>query len=119
MSRAYLSLGSNEQPQKKLRAALDELRTRFGHIVVSPVYRTRAVGFDGPDFYNLAVALDTDLAPAALNEWLHALEDRQGPFVKGFRFLVLAKSVQERGQGGDIGGHIGVIGSQRLFADGH
>ena len=74
MSRAYLSLGSNIEPEKHLRAALDELRARFGDIVISPVYRCKAVGFDGPDFLNLAVAIDTDLDPAALNDWLHALQ---------------------------------------------
>ncbi|KZC35926.1 2-amino-4-hydroxy-6-hydroxymethyldihydropteridine pyrophosphokinase, partial [Rhodanobacter denitrificans] len=30
------------------------------------------------DFVNLAVGLDTGLSPAALNDWLHALEDRHG-----------------------------------------
>ena len=78
MARVYLSLGSNQQPQQYLRAALDELRARFGAIDVSPAYRSKAVGFDGPDFVNLAVGLDTELAPEALNDWLHALEDRHG-----------------------------------------
>ena len=76
MNRAYLSLGSNLEPEKHLRAALAELRARFGDIVVSPVYRCRAVGFKGPDFLNLAVVIDTNLSPQALNDWLHALEDR-------------------------------------------
>ncbi|HEY8011081.1 MAG TPA: 2-amino-4-hydroxy-6-hydroxymethyldihydropteridine diphosphokinase [Rudaea sp.] len=78
MARAYLSLGSNLEPEKNLRAALTELRARFGDITVSPVYRCPAVGFDGPDFLNLAVGIDTELDPHALNEWLHALEDRHG-----------------------------------------
>lgn len=78
MARAWLSLGSNLEPQRYLRAALTELRERFGPILVSPVYRTAAVGFDGPDFLNLAVGLDTTLDPQALNDWLHALEDRHG-----------------------------------------
>ena len=78
MSRAYLSLGSNLEPRRHLRAALDELRARFGAIDVSPAYRSRAVGFDGADFVNLAVALETELEPEALNYWLHALEDRHG-----------------------------------------
>ena len=78
MARVYLSLGSNQQPLQYLRAALDELRARFGAIEVSPAYRSKAVGFDGPDFVNLAVGLDTELAPEALNDWLHALEDRHG-----------------------------------------
>lgn len=78
MARAYLSLGSNLEPHRYLLAALDELRARFGRLQVSPAYRSKAVGFDGPDFVNLAVGLDTDLAPEALNDWLHALEDRHG-----------------------------------------
>ena len=78
MTRVYLSLGSNIEPEKNLRAALAELRAKFGNIVVSPVYRYAAVGFEGPDFLNLAVGLDTELNPHELNAWLHALEDRHG-----------------------------------------
>lgn len=78
MTRAYLSLGSNVEPEKHLRAALDELRARFGAIAVSPAYRFAAEGFDGPDFVNLAVAIDAEMVAVALNDWLHALEDRHG-----------------------------------------
>ena len=78
MPRAWLSLGSNLEPERHLRAALAELRERFGAIVVSPAYRFPAVGFDGPDFVNLAVGIDTGLEPPALDDWLHALEDRHG-----------------------------------------
>ena len=59
MERAWLSLGSNLEPERHLRDALTELRARYGGIVVSPAYRTRAVGFDGPDFLNLAVGIDS------------------------------------------------------------
>lgn len=75
---ALLSLGSNESPEHYLRAAVAELRARFGEVVVSPVYRTPAVGFEGPDFLNCAAAIRSDLEPQALNDWLHSLEDRQG-----------------------------------------
>ncbi|AIF46691.1 2-amino-4-hydroxy-6-hydroxymethyldihydropteridine diphosphokinase [Dyella japonica] len=78
MARVYLSLGSNVEPVRYLNAALDELRARFGALAVSPAYRSQSVGFDGADFVNLAVGLDTELSPEALNEWLHALEDRHG-----------------------------------------
>lgn len=78
MHRAYLSLGSNIEPEAYLCAAIVELRDRFGTLAVSPVYRSKAVGFDGPDFLNLAVGLDTELDAAALDAWLHALEDRHG-----------------------------------------
>lgn len=78
MARVYLSLGSNLEPRRYLQAAVAELRQRFGAITVSPAYRSRSVGFDGADFVNLAVGLDTELSPQALNDWLHALEDRHG-----------------------------------------
>ncbi len=78
MARVYLSLGSNLEPTRYLRAAIDELRARFGALSVSPAYRSKSVGFDGADFVNLAVGLDTELSPEALNDWLHALEDRHG-----------------------------------------
>ncbi|MBB3226235.1 2-amino-4-hydroxy-6-hydroxymethyldihydropteridine diphosphokinase [Luteibacter sp. Sphag1AF] len=86
MGRAYLSLGSNVEPHRYLRAALEELRARFGELTVSPAYRSVAVGFDGPDFVNLAVGINSDLAPEALNDWLHALEDRHGRVRGGPRF---------------------------------
>jgi 2-amino-4-hydroxy-6-hydroxymethyldihydropteridine diphosphokinase len=78
MARVYLSLGSNQEPHRYLRAALEELREHFGGLDVSPAYRSASVGFDGADFINLAVGMNTDLSPDALNAWLHALEDRHG-----------------------------------------
>ena len=78
MARAYLSLGSNQSPETHLRRALAELRAQFGDVVVSPVYRTPAVGFDGADFLNAAAIVETALDPVALDAWLHALEDAHG-----------------------------------------
>ncbi|KAF1699195.1 2-amino-4-hydroxy-6-hydroxymethyldihydropteridine diphosphokinase [Pseudoxanthomonas jiangsuensis] len=73
-----LSLGSNIEPERYLRTALDELVSAFGPLRVSPAYRTPAVGFDGAPFLNNAVALRTTLPLPALEDWLHALEDRHG-----------------------------------------
>ena len=86
MSTAWLSLGSNVDAEVHLPAAAAALRARFGDVVFSPVYRTPSVGFDGPDFLNAAAAIETDLDPFALNQWLHALEDAQGRVRGGERF---------------------------------
>lgn len=75
---AYLSLGSNIDPATNLRSALRALRARFGEIVASPVYRIPAVGFDGPDFLNAAVIIDSDLDPFSLVAWLQGLERAHG-----------------------------------------
>lgn len=86
MSKAYLSLGSNREPERHLREAIAALRKHFGAIVLSPVYRTAAVGFEGGDFLNAAAIVDTALDPFALNAWLHALEDAHGRDRSGPRF---------------------------------
>ena len=86
MITALLSLGSNLQPQQHLHAAVAALRERFGAIDVSPAYRTAAVGFEGPEFLNNAVAIRTDLPLDALDAWLHALEDAHGRDRSGPRF---------------------------------
>lgn len=86
MAKAYLSLGSNLDPEANLRSGIAALRERFGEVVLSAVYRTRAVGFDGADFLNAAAVIDTDLDPHALNTWLHALEDAHGRDRSGPRF---------------------------------
>lgn len=78
MPRVYLSLGSNLEPERHLRDALAALRARFGEVVVSPVYRSAAVGFEGAPFLNCAAAFDADLAHDALRSWLRRLEDASG-----------------------------------------
>jgi 2-amino-4-hydroxy-6-hydroxymethyldihydropteridine diphosphokinase len=85
-ARAYLSLGSNQDPEANLRGAIAALRERFGPIVLSRAYRTPAVGFDGGDFLNAAAIIDSDLDPAALDAWLHALEDAHGRDRSGPRY---------------------------------
>jgi 2-amino-4-hydroxy-6-hydroxymethyldihydropteridine diphosphokinase len=86
MAKAYLSLGSNLDPEANLRSGIADLRERFGAVVLSPVYRTHAVGFDGADFLNAAAIIDTDLDPHALNTWLHAWEDAHGRDRRAPRF---------------------------------
>lgn len=86
MGIAYLSLGSNIEPEKHLRAAVAELRERFGDVLLSPFYRTPAVGFDGADFLNAAARIETGLSPEELDAWLHALEDRHARDRSGPRF---------------------------------
>lgn len=75
---AYLGLGSNVDAGRHIRIAIEVLRGRFGDIGISPVYRSVAVGFDGDDFLNLAVRIETDLDPRELREFLRDLEAEHG-----------------------------------------
>ena len=63
MATVFLGLGSNESPEENLRLAISELRSRYGDLVVSSVYQSSAVGFEGADFLNLVVGLQTNVAP--------------------------------------------------------
>jgi 2-amino-4-hydroxy-6-hydroxymethyldihydropteridine diphosphokinase len=77
--RAFLSLGSNIEPEHNLLRAVRELQP-LGHILAcSTVYQNPAVGpTPQPDFLNAAVLLETDLAPRALRAELRRLEELLG-----------------------------------------
>ncbi|MBK9428208.1 MAG: 2-amino-4-hydroxy-6-hydroxymethyldihydropteridine diphosphokinase [Gammaproteobacteria bacterium] len=74
MPRVYLSLGSNIEPERHLKAALDALAAEFGALILSPVYESEAVGFTGENFYNLVVGIDAELTIGQLAERLRAIE---------------------------------------------
>lgn len=74
----FLGLGSNQSPERHIAAGIEALEQRFGEVVLSPVYRSVAVGFSGSDFLNAAARIRTDLGVAALKDWLTELENRHG-----------------------------------------
>lgn len=86
MPRVWVSVGSNIDRERHIRAAVDDLRGLFGELVVSPVYETQAVGFSGEAFYNLVVGFDSELPPGRLHGLLHAIEARHGRERTGERF---------------------------------
>lgn len=86
MPRVYLSLGSNIDRERNLRGALRDLEGLYGDLLVSTVYESEAVGFEGDNFYNLVVGLDTDKPVSELVAELHAIEDAHGRVRGGPRF---------------------------------
>lgn len=84
MSTIVVSIGSNVEPEQNLRSAVRFLRRDFNDVVLSPVYQSKAVGFDGADFLNLVVSARTDMAPDSVVARLRHIEadhrrDRSGP----------------------------------------
>jgi len=86
MARVYLSLGSNIDRERHIRAALDALAQSFGELTVSPVYESEAVGFDGDHFYNLVVGVDTNLSVGELQRSIKEIEDENGRERSGPKF---------------------------------
>lgn len=77
--RAFISLGSNIDPERNLPRAVERLR-RVGRVLaVSRAYQSAAVGPAAqPDFVNAAVLLETDLSPEALRAQLRRIEASLG-----------------------------------------
>jgi 2-amino-4-hydroxy-6-hydroxymethyldihydropteridine diphosphokinase len=86
MAQVYVSIGSNIDQQRHIRACLDDLAAHFGHLSLSPVYESEAVGFEGDNFYNLVAGFVTELPVGELSELLRAIETANGRRRDGPRF---------------------------------
>jgi 2-amino-4-hydroxy-6-hydroxymethyldihydropteridine diphosphokinase len=78
--KVYLSLGSNKGDRfKHLQDAVDLIFKRIGKVnIISKVYNTPAFGFEGDDFLNTCVFLETDMKAQSLIKALSAIEKELG-----------------------------------------
>jgi len=75
VAEVFISIGSNINREHHIRAAVHGLRELDPALLLSPVYETTAVGFDGPPFYNLVASLNAQSVDE-LKSQLQALENR-------------------------------------------
>ena len=87
MATAFVALGSNlSNPVLQIQLALQALQEIPQSQVVkqSSLYRTAPIGYDAvsiknvPDFINAVAEIETSLAPLALLEALHNIENKAG-----------------------------------------
>lgn len=74
----FLGLGSNVDPEANLRLAIRELQRRFGDLTVSSVYRSAAMGFDGDDFLNLVVSMQSNCSALCVCESIELIHNLAG-----------------------------------------
>lgn len=86
MTSVLLSLGSNMEREKNIRAGLHALETHFGALRLSPVYESESVGFKGSHFLNLVVGMETRLTLVDLSKVLKKIEDDHGRLRDAPRF---------------------------------
>ncbi|HEX9626278.1 MAG TPA: 2-amino-4-hydroxy-6-hydroxymethyldihydropteridine diphosphokinase [Acidiferrobacterales bacterium] len=86
MARCYVSIGSNIDKARHVRAAVRALAARYGPLAVSRVYESAPVGFDGESFYNLVVGFDTDDGADAVAGELACIETANGRRRDGERY---------------------------------
>ena len=81
----YVAIGSNCQREVMLSAAYQRLKNYFTVICLSPVYRSKAVGFIGDDFYNAVIRFSTDNSLPKTNKILHQIERHLDPAAKTYK----------------------------------
>ena len=86
MSTIYISLGSNINREQNTREGVKALREAFGELILSSVYESDAVGFDGDAFYNMVIACEVDVPVHEANQVLRDIEDRHGRDRSGPKF---------------------------------
>lgn len=79
MARRYISLGSNIAPETNILAALRLIAEPLPITGLSTLYRTPPLGRpDQPDFINGMVAVETDLPPPQIRQYLREIEQQLG-----------------------------------------
>ena len=74
----FLSLGSNIEPEKNIDFAKEQLQIKYGKLLISSIYKTKAVGFKGDDFLNLVIKTSTSDSPETVIDYLHYIEKQTG-----------------------------------------
>ena len=74
----YCCLGSNICPQDNISFAVRRVQQDFDEVVTSNLYRSKAVGFEGDDFLNLVLSVQTDMTLAEVLKYADNLEQEAG-----------------------------------------
>ena len=85
-TRAYISVGSNVEPVRHIEGAMRALVSRYGRVRASRTYQTPAAGFEGEDFLNLVLGIETDEPIADVMAFLREVETAEGRVRGGPRF---------------------------------
>jgi 2-amino-4-hydroxy-6-hydroxymethyldihydropteridine diphosphokinase len=75
VSRVYVALGGNVDPERWLQVAARELRHRYPGVEFSSCYRNPAYGFEGADFINAVAGFDTARPPDVVVGDCHRIEE--------------------------------------------
>lgn len=112
MALAVFGLGSNIERERHLSRALDALATLAAPATLqtSRVFESPPVGFeDERRFFNLVVALETELAPTVLNARCKAIEHANGRPSGPSRFVARTLDIDLLLWGDSVGKQGGVV----------
>lgn len=78
MPTGFISIGSNIDKEIHIPSSLNALKKQFGQIIISSLYETEAVGFEGDDFYNLIVQFESSNTAKEVAKILRQIELEHG-----------------------------------------
>jgi 2-amino-4-hydroxy-6-hydroxymethyldihydropteridine diphosphokinase len=103
-----VGIGSNQNREVCLQAALDALTDWFGELALSPVYESQAVGFDGSPFLNMVAGFNTAMPLAELSRRFKQLEADHGRLRGSARFAAQTLDIDILTYGDQVGVFCGV-----------
>ncbi len=86
MAYVFVSIGSNIDRYQHITASLEALRLSFGGLLISPVYESVAVGFEGSNFLNLVAGFSCTENIGELSRVLRRIEHNNGRRRDGPKF---------------------------------
>ena len=87
MADVFVSIGSNIDKENNIPSAIKTLGAEFGDLIMSSIYRSQPVGFDGDDFFNMVVSFETQKTPRQIKEILNKIEHAHGRVRTQDRFI--------------------------------
>ena len=72
--KVFIGIGSNLNKIKNIKSCLSKIKNNYKNVKISPVYETKSMGFDGPNFYNLVCFFNTTEDIYKLKERLNKIE---------------------------------------------
>ncbi|OGI48757.1 MAG: 2-amino-4-hydroxy-6-hydroxymethyldihydropteridine diphosphokinase [Candidatus Muproteobacteria bacterium RIFCSPHIGHO2_12_FULL_60_33] len=90
MTRVFVSIGSNIDRENCIRGAVRELAAHYGPLTLSPVYESKALGFEGENFFNLVAGFDSVESIERIKKTLSRIESQFGRVRRDNRFSARA-----------------------------
>ena len=72
--KVFIGIGSNLNKIKNIKSCLSKIKNDYKNVKLSPVYETKSMGFDGPNFYNLVCSFNTTEDIYKLKKRLNKIE---------------------------------------------
>jgi len=86
MATIFISLGSNIEREKHVAQGLCALKKTFGHLTLSSLFESEAVGFSGKAFYNMVIGVVTEKSVFEVARLLREIEFAHGRSTEAKKF---------------------------------